>query len=162
MTEHRNTPSDILFDMEDDVSAIRRLGSTLLLISTTDGLEDVAQDALHKMAGDLSDCHRDLKDKFNRLFDQIVRADGGTPEPAEAVVSRRPKADMLNVETRLSTINGLAQSLYMMADASDMQHFHSDALRGISAAIEEQQKGLWQEMFPGDSSSHGDRKEAQP
>jgi len=83
MTEDRNTPSDILFDMEDDIGDLRRLGSTLLLISTTEGLEDVVQDALHHVACGISDCHRELHVKFKGLFDQIVRTDTDSPEPGK-------------------------------------------------------------------------------
>ena len=83
MTLYRNTPRDILFDMEDDVSTLRRHARIALCLSQDDGLEDVLQDALAQVSIGLLDCHRDLKDKFTRLFDQIVRADGETPESPE-------------------------------------------------------------------------------
>jgi hypothetical protein len=81
MTQERNTPRDILFDMEDDVSTLRRHARIALCLSQDDGLEDVLQDALAQVSIGPLDCHRDLKDKFTRLFDQIVRADGETPKP---------------------------------------------------------------------------------
>lgn len=83
MTEHRNTPRNIVFDMEDDIGDLRRLGATALLLAGTDGLEDVVQDALHHVARNLIDCHRDLHDKFTRLFDQIVRANADESEQLE-------------------------------------------------------------------------------
>lgn len=83
MTEDRNSPRDIVFDMEDDIGDLRRLGSTLLLISTTDGLEDAVQDAVHHVASGILLCHRDLHDKFTRMFDQIVWEKGDKPEPAK-------------------------------------------------------------------------------
>jgi hypothetical protein len=83
MTEDRNSPRDILFDMEDDVSTLRRYARIALCLSQDDGLEDVLQDAVVQVSYGLLDCHRDLKDKFTRLFDQIVRDAGETPEPPE-------------------------------------------------------------------------------
>jgi len=88
----RNTPSEILFDMEDNVSSLRRHCNLVLCLSTDQGLEDVLQDALHQVADGLSDCHRDLKDKFNRLFEQIVRNDGDAPEPGEPAANAAPTA----------------------------------------------------------------------
>ena len=81
MTEDRNTPRDIVFDLEDDIAAIRRHKDLLLIIAQDSGLDDVMQGALTQLAYGLSDAHRDLHDKFSRLFDQIVRAGDDKPEP---------------------------------------------------------------------------------
>ena len=84
----RNTPREIIFDMEDDISTLRRHANIVLILSTDEGLEDVHKDALHQVADGLSDCHRDLKDKFKRLFDHLVRTDGDKPEELDAMEAR--------------------------------------------------------------------------
>lgn len=76
MTENRNTPREIVFDLEDTVGDIRRHAALLRCIVTDDGMDDVVRDALVQVANGLSAAHRDLHGKFTALFEQIVQTEG--------------------------------------------------------------------------------------